>query len=61
MKDFMEMTITEALVFLRESGAGMTQHVVRGADDRALAAVIIVDGEEAQEVLDAIDKLTKDW
>jgi hypothetical protein len=62
VKDLMDMTMTEALVFLRETGAGMTQHVIRDKkDDKALAVIIIIDGEETQELLDAIEQITREW
>ncbi|CDT53483.1 hypothetical protein VCR15J2_390078 [Vibrio coralliirubri] len=54
------MTIKEVADEMAELNAGSMTLSFRGEGDKALAAVILVSGDDTQEYLDALDKVTEE-
>jgi hypothetical protein len=55
-------TIGELLDMMTLNEMGCLRQVIPASDNAPLSAIIIVHGiEESQEVLEAVDKVTKDW
>ncbi len=54
-KEF-DMSLAEFVKFVRESGAGYGHVAAKDAGGKALYAVIVVDGEFADEALGIIEK-----
>lgn len=54
-------TIREAIKICRYYNAGIIQVTAEAKEGKAKGAVVILDGEDTQEVLDAIEAVTKKW
>lgn len=59
---FMDITVAEAIQLQRELGGGVSYLLIKGEQDKPLAAVIIIDGAgETQAILSAVDEVTRTW
>jgi hypothetical protein len=58
----LDATVRDLFLMLEQSKAACAQTVMRTADDTAIGAIIVVQGPlETEEVLAAVNALTKAW
>lgn len=49
------MTINDLHNLMEESNAAVLKLITRDKDDKPISAIILVSGEETQEILDAVE------
>lgn len=54
-------TIDDLFLSLKRFGAATGSFVVRDENDKPVRAVIVVEGEETQEIIDAVDAVVESW